>query len=151
MSAFDYSNPNHVMQHLRLVRKRFREDKKSTAVAAAAEAALSAKLHVSIPVVAEDDSDVAAAAAAFALEAERGTRGAGLRRDTFRDSKRQVTQWQNLSIYIGIAQRFTRHCCQVCCISLCHLTCLPGTGRCSDTPYFTCKQKVICDMTFDVI
>lgn len=91
------------MQHLRLVRKRFREDKKSTAVAAAAEAALSAKLHVSIPVVAEDDSDVAAAAAAFAVEAERGTRGVGLRRDTFRDSKRQVTQWQNPYIYKNCA------------------------------------------------
>lgn len=74
----------------RLVRKRFREDKKSTAAAAAAEAALSARLHVSIPVVAEDESDVAAAAAAFAIEADRGARGQGLKRDAFKDSKRQA-------------------------------------------------------------
>jgi hypothetical protein len=78
------------MRHLRLVRKRFREEKKSTAAAVAAEEALSAKLHVSIPVVAEDDSDVVAAAAAFAIETERGARGRGLKRDAFRDSKQQV-------------------------------------------------------------
>jgi hypothetical protein len=68
------------------------------AAAAAAEAALSAKLHVSIPVVAEDDSDVAAAAAAFAMEAERGARGVGFKRDSFRDSKRQVYGRENATL-----------------------------------------------------
>ncbi len=101
------------------MRKRFREDKKSTAAAAAAEAALSARLHVSIPVVAEDESDVAAAAAAFAIEADRGARGQGLKRDAFKDSKRQVdgreqqAQQQTRScLCFGFSSYLTFHACQ---------------------------------------
>lgn len=70
----------------RLVRKRFREEKKSVAAAAAAEAEESAKFHVSIPVVAEDESDAAAAFAAFDV----ATGGGVGRRDAFKDSKRQA-------------------------------------------------------------